>query len=32
MLDITKLMLRLKENNPKAYEEMVKLPYIRSQM
>jgi hypothetical protein len=32
MLDITKLMLRLKENNPKAYEEMVKLPYITREM
>lgn len=32
MLDITKLMLKLRENNPKAYEEMIKLPYIRSQM
>lgn len=32
MLDITKLMLKLRENNPKAYEEMIKLPYITREM
>ena len=32
MLDITKLMLKLRENNPKAYEEMIKLPYITREL